>query len=250
MGEWAFWTVFWFYPYFNHDATTLTPTQLYQVLDEELGLFYPDEAMNDLRGLENCYVNYPRRFRQPVIPSYYNEHEKYQVDQEEWDSNRVVVVVDNEELRHVKYFEASSYDILRYACKRHMDAEESLSEMQLDLAVRYNSDEEGIPDHEDNKVRKKGRNCNDDGKEDMRPKWGNQYAAWFLGRPTSKWCRLRGITATRIATDRVSTAVVNLGQANLDFEDFEEPMWGTEEWSPLPKPSSEQLTDKIGELAL
>ncbi len=219
------------------------------MLDEELGLFFPEEAMRDLKGFKDDFVSYPRQFRQPIIPTYYNEHQKYQAEQEEWTKDRMAVVVDNEHLRHVKYFEVSAFDLSRYAFRRHLEAGDSLTEDQIEFATEFNSDEEDVKDGEGNKIRKKVRNCQDDGKEDYNPHWGAQYAAWFLGRPTAKWCRLRGIRATRIASSDVSAAVVNLQQANRDFEEFEEAMWGTEGWSPLPKAST-SLADKVEELAL
>lgn len=253
--ERAFYDNFWFYPYYNRTSSKLTPKQLYKLLDEELGLFYPEEAMHGLGGFDDDYVSYPRQIRQPVIPPYYNKLEKRQIEQQKWDDHRFAIVIDNEELRHFKLFEVSGFDLSRYALRRHLDAGDPLSESQREMATEFNSDDdEDITDDEGNRIHKRVRNCNDDGEEDPDPTLQNQHAALFLGKPTSKWCRLRGILATRIATDRVASAVVNLQQANMDFENFTEGYWGPDpkqaEWSPLPKLDPEQLADGIEEIAL
>ena len=248
-GKWAFWDCFWFYPYYNRSSTTLTPTQLYEVLDQELDLFFPEEALNDLQALENAPQTFPRHIRQPVIPSYYNEVKQCQVQQQQWDDERIAVVVDDEQLRYVKFFQVEWADLYRRACRRRMKAGDPLSKNQVETAtLSANSDEEDITDDEGKNPLKMGQNSNDDGQEDVCLALGHKYAAWFLGRKTAKWCRLRGILATRIKPNEVSFAVVNLSQANMDFEDYVEDPEVTADSDrlspPLVPPTSEDALER------
>ncbi|SJX62848.1 uncharacterized protein SRS1_13675 [Sporisorium reilianum f. sp. reilianum] len=236
-GDGAFWNSFWFYPYYNRSSTTLTPTQLYQVLDEELDLFFPEEALHDLEALANSHISFRRHLRQPVIPPYYNELEECQVEQQEWDSDRMAVVVDDEEVRHVKFFLVEEADLYRRACRRRMKAGDTLSKEQIEHATLCNSDEDDNTDDEGRNPLKMGQNSNDDGQEDVRPHLGNKYAAWFLGGTTAKWCRLRGILATRTKPHEVCAVVANLMTANMDFEDFVE--------DPEVTPESERLSPPL-----
>ena len=244
--EWAFWDCLWFYPYYNRSSTTLTPTQLYEVLDQELDLFFPEEALRDLQALEKTYSPSPRHIRQPVIPTYYNEYEEYEVEQEEWVNERMAVVVDDEQLQTVKLFMVDWFDMYRRTCRRHMKAGDTLSKEQIEFATNTgNSDEEDQTDDEGKNPLKMGQNSNDDGQEDVCLALGHKYAAWFLGKKTAKWCRLRGILATRILPSEVSAAFVNLSQANMDFEDFVEDPAITAESErlspPLVPPTSESV---------
>lgn len=207
-GMGAFWGNFWFYPYCNRSPTTLTPTALYDLLDQELDLFLPEEAASlDLKAWDDPNTHFQRHLRQPIVPSYYNQHEECEAQQQKWDLDRMAVVVDDEELQTVKLFLVDEGDLYRRACRRRMEAGEPLSKEEIEFATLDDSDEEDL---------------NDDGQEDVSPKLEHKYAAWFLGRKTAKWCRLRGIYATRIKTNKVSSAVVNLSQANMDFEEFVE----------------------------
>ncbi|TKY89351.1 hypothetical protein EX895_001882 [Sporisorium graminicola] len=248
-GKWAFWDSFWFYPYYNRSSTTLTPTQLYEVLDQELNLFFPEEALNDLQALEYPTRTFPRLIRQPIIATYYNEAEQWEVQQQQWDAERIAVVVDDERLRYVKFFQVEWFDLYRRACRRRLKAGASLSTEQIESATRFgNSDEEDFTDDEGKNPLKMGQNSNDDGQEDVNLALGHKYAAWFLGRKTAKWCRLRGILATRIKPNEVSYAVVNLSQANMDFEDFVEDPEVTAESDrlspPLLPPTSEDVLER------
>lgn len=202
-GEGTFWDLFWFYPCYNRSSTTLTPAQLYQVLDEELDLLFPEEALHDLDAIANSHISFRRHLRQPVIPPSYNELQECEVQQQGWDSDRMAAVVDDEELRHVKFFPVEEADLYRRACRRRLKAGDTLSKEQMEHATLCDGDEDDNTDDEG----RWGKTAPTMDKKTCVRTWGNKYAAWFLERATAKWCRLRGILATRIKASEVCFAV-------------------------------------------
>lgn len=207
-----FYNSWYFYPYRNPNprGQSLTPSQLFDVLSEEVDLFLPE--INTVDQFQNYfpqqhYSHLEKKFRQPFVPPH-NDKRSGEVivsegQERRWDTERIVLVADDLSCRSIKLFQVEVYEFYWYKKKELLQA-----------GFTFTDDKEEIPSWLNNE-----RDYEDEDGEDLYPDTYGIAARW-LNFTSRRECMHNGISAGYVPTEMATIDVINLKIGNMDLEEM------------------------------